>query len=103
MLGFIFIIVMVSVYLLLDPILYRKVIGLVLLGNVINLILLISGRGISIYPAFINSSRPDIFSNPLPQALVLTAIVIGFGLFSLLATILRVVSSRTEKKKHAKH
>ena len=48
----------------------RTVIGISLLGHAVNLILL-------------SSAGPDA-ADPLPQALVLTAIVIGFGLQAFL-------------------
>lgn len=63
-------------YLVLQRRLTRIVIGIGLLGHGANLLLLLSAgeRG---RPAFIGS--PGRFTDPLPQALALTAIVITFG------------------------
>ncbi len=77
-----------SIYLLLEPALIRRVFGLVLLGSTINLIILICGRLASKQPAFIQVSHHDM-ANPLPQALILTAIVIGFGLLAFLCALLK--------------
>lgn len=77
-----------SFVLLLEKAIIRKVFGLVLLGSTMNLILFIAGRFNSTMPAFIGSSKEQL-SNPLPQALILTAIVIGFGLLAYLCVLLR--------------
>lgn len=68
-----------GVYLLLRAHTFPVVLGLTLLGYAVNLFLFASGRLTAdsaplALPAFPNP--PD----PLPQALVLTAIVIGFGM-----------------------
>jgi multicomponent Na+:H+ antiporter subunit C len=78
----------VSIYLLLEPSMIRRVFGLVLLGSTINLIILVAGRLNSTNPAFIKSITQPL-SNPLPQALILTAIVIGFGLLAFLSALLK--------------
>lgn len=80
----------ISFVLLLESDLIRKVFGLVLLGSTINLIILISGRFYSIKPAFLQQGTQGL-SNPLPQALILTAIVIGFGLLTYLCVLLRKI------------
>lgn len=59
----------------------RVVIGVGLLGHGANLLLLLSG-GAPDAPPFIDGS--DAFSDPLPQAMVLTAIVITFGVTAFL-------------------
>jgi multicomponent Na+:H+ antiporter subunit C len=66
-------------YLLLQRQLSRIVIGVGLLGHGANLALLQSAgdRG---EPAFVGASEATGFTDPLPQALMLTAIVITFGL-----------------------
>ena len=74
-----------SVYLILDRNLIRFIFGLVLAGNAVNLLIFTVGG--------LNSRRPPLilvnmagfqepFANALPQALILTAIVIGFALLS---------------------
>ena len=55
--------------------------GLGLLGNAINLLILTSGDGPGVAPII---GREGEFTDPVPQALVLTAIVIGFGVISFL-------------------
>jgi multicomponent Na+:H+ antiporter subunit C len=66
-----------GVYLLLERSLARVLIGLVMLGNGVNLLFLISGGPAGRAPIVgRDSSR---MSDPLPQALVLTAIVISLG------------------------
>lgn len=73
-------------YLALSRDVVRCVIGLMLLGNGVNLLLLSSGRLGSPEPAVIEAGMTALSAsaaNPLPQALVLTAIVIGFALACL--------------------
>lgn len=72
-------------YLLLGRQLSRVVIGIGLLGHGVNLLLLISG-GDGGDPAFVGGDV-DRFSNPLPQAFVLTSIVITFGVIAFLLTL----------------
>ena len=59
--------------------------GLVLAGNAANLLLFTVGRLASRRPPIIpeqSAQLPANFANALPQALILTAIVIGFALLS---------------------
>ena len=77
-----------GVYLALLRDVLRSVIGLSLIGAGANLVLLGGGRVASAVPAIVPEGSQTIseaVANPLPQALVLTAIVIGFSLtcFSL--------------------
>lgn len=96
------ILVAISVFLLLEKTLYRKVIGLALISSTINLIILNAGKLSHNAPAFVkpivNHNNHSDLSNPLPQALILTAIVIGFSLLAYAITILKVVLTRPEKK-----
>ncbi len=73
-------------YLLLGRQLSRVVIGIGLLGHGVN-ILLVSSGGDGGEPAFAGSGDPASFSDPLPQAMVLTAIVITFGVVAFLLTL----------------
>jgi multicomponent Na+:H+ antiporter subunit C len=66
-----------GVYLVLERSLTRVLVGLVMLGNGVNLLFLISGGPAGRAP-IVGSGRSPI-SDPLPQALVLTAIVISLG------------------------
>ena len=79
------IIVAASVYLILNRNLIRFIFGLVLAGNAVNLLIFTVGRMQSRRPPLISdqvSAMTDPFANALPQALILTAIVIGFALLS---------------------
>ena len=82
-------------YLALSRDVFRCVLGLAILGAAANLVLFAAGRIGSPAPAVVPLGQQALdasASNPLPQALVLTAIVIGFALvcFSL-ALMLRLI------------
>ena len=74
-----------SVYLMLARNVLRFLFGMVLLSNAANLLIFASGGLTPEAPPLIAegmSAPPEGVANALPQALVLTAIVIGFGLFA---------------------
>lgn len=72
-------------YLLLERSLMRNLVGLLILSNGINLLIFTSGSKTRGIPAFIKEETlSGKYADPLPQALILTAIVIGFGIFSFL-------------------
>jgi multicomponent Na+:H+ antiporter subunit C len=80
-----------GVYLMLRRNLLRFIFGLGLMSNAVNLLLFVSGRLASTEPPLIPEGEYTItgsYANPLPQALILTAIVIGFGLLSYALVIL---------------
>lgn len=87
----VFTLIACGVYLALSHDLIRIVIGFALVGNGINLLLFAAGRLGSDVPPVISKgvSMAREFANPLPQALVLTAIVISFALlcFSLVLVL----------------
>jgi len=99
--GFLF---AVGVYLLLGRSLVRMVLGLVFLGYGSTLLIFISGgvtRGsLPLVPEGM-STPPAGAPDPLPQALVLTAIVIGFGTMAFAAVlafrILRIGSDDADR------
>ncbi len=66
-----------GVYLVLERSLTRVLVGLVMLGNGVNVLFLVSGGPAGRAPIVGSGSSP--MSDPLPQALVLTAIVISLG------------------------
>jgi multicomponent K+:H+ antiporter subunit C len=69
---------------------FDVVLGLTLLSYAVNLFIFVSGRVVIDRPPIISGSRAATLSNyadPLPQALVLTAIVIGFAMTALLLVI----------------
>ena len=92
---------------------WKKILGVALLGNVINLFLVITGypfydiQKSKLMTAWLSFSRPAFLSeqqsegalgmiDPVSQALVLTAIVIGFAVLALLI-VLYVLSYQQEK------
>ena len=72
-------------YLVLGRQLSRVVIGIGLIGHGVNVLLVLSG-GDGGAPAFAGGD-PDGFADPLPQAFVLTAIVITFGAIAFLLAL----------------
>ena len=68
-----------SVYLLLRARTFPVVLGLMLLGYAVNLLLFASGRLTRDSAGLVIAGITEL-PDPLPQALVLTAIVIGFGM-----------------------
>lgn len=79
-----------AVYLMLSPALVRIVLGVVLLGSGINLLIFTAGRVTRAIPPIVPAGQAaplGYFANPLPQALILTAIVIGFGIFVYLIVL----------------
>jgi len=75
-----------GVYLLLRGRTFSVVLGLSLLSYAVNLFLFFTGRLTTGAPPLIGSGS-DIMADPLPQALVLTAIVIGFGMTAYLVIL----------------
>lgn len=80
-----------GVYLILSRDLIRVMLGLSILSNGANLLIFTAGRVTRDAPPIIDehATVPEgIIANPLPQALILTAIVIGFSLlaFALVLT-----------------
>ncbi len=79
------VLVAASVYLMLARSFLRFLFGLILLSNAANLVIFASGRMTEGAPALVpdGADAPlQVVGNALPQALVLTAIVIGFGLLA---------------------
>ncbi|GGJ45714.1 MULTISPECIES: Na(+)/H(+) antiporter subunit C [Glutamicibacter] len=77
-------------YLVLERTLTRVLLGIMLLGNGVNLLILTTGGRRGVAPLFDSNRDPSEYSDPLPQALILTAIVITFAVTAfLLAMIYR--------------
>ena len=77
------VLVAAAAYLLLARDLPRGLLGFVLLGTAANLTIFAAGRVGTMAPPLVEPGAQALAAtaaNPLPQALVLTAIVIGFGL-----------------------
>lgn len=80
----------VALYLMLSRQIVRILIGVAILGNAVNLLLFTAGRLVAEVPPVIpvEAAVPtEITANPLPQALILTAIVISFSFFTFLLVL----------------
>lgn len=79
-----------GVYLFLSRSIIRMLIGMTIFGNGVNLLIFTAGRVTReiapIVPVGLSTPEGPI-ANPLPQALILTAIVIGFSMFSFLLVL----------------
>ncbi|MGW5452140.1 Na(+)/H(+) antiporter subunit C [Nocardia sp. NPDC003979] len=71
-----------GVYLVLERVVSKMLLGIILLGNAVNLLILTIGGGPDGNPPVLSGSdtSPDGLADPLAQAMVLTAIVITMGL-----------------------
>ena len=67
-----------GIYLILRARTFPVALGLTLFSYAVNIMLFSMGRLVTGKPAVIGNS--EIYTDPLPQALVLTAIVIGFAM-----------------------
>ena len=70
----------------------RSVIGIVILATAVNLFLLAMGTNSGIEPAYAGST--DLRSDALPQALILTAIVISMGGTAFVLSMLYLIAAR---------
>lgn len=71
-----------GVYLMLRRSILKFIIGLIFMSNATNLLVFLSAGLVSGSPVFVDGKKvnTEIMADPLPQALVLTAIVIGLGI-----------------------
>lgn len=80
----------VAIYLMLSRHSVRMLLGIAILGNAVNMTLFTAGRLTREVPPIIGAAEdvlPMTTANPLPQALILTAIVISFSFFSFLLVL----------------
>lgn len=80
-----------GVWLLLRPRTYQVIMGLSLLGYGVNLFIFSMGRlALDSEPVLVPGVPTDLahYTDPMPQALVLTAIVIGFAMTALFLVVL---------------
>jgi multicomponent Na+:H+ antiporter subunit C len=70
----------------------RSVIGLILLGSALNLFLLSTGAYQGTVAPYVGVAGQE--SDALPQALILTAIVISMGGIALVLSMLYIISAR---------
>lgn len=79
-----------GVWLVLRPRSFQFIIGLMLISYAVNLFIFAMGRlWVDLPPLTLaDEVDPSLFADPLPQALVLTAIVIGFATTALYLVIM---------------
>ncbi len=82
----------IGLYQLLRRNIIRSAIGLVILSNAVNLFLLSAGAYDGVVEAYAKATSQR--SDALPQALILTAIVISLGGFAFVLSLLYVISAR---------
>ncbi|MGO7209573.1 Na+/H+ antiporter subunit C [Rhizobium leguminosarum] len=79
-----------AIYLMLSKFSIRIMLGIAILGNAVNLLLFTGGRLTREVPPIIPvdlDRLPAGTANPLPQALILTAIVISFSFLAFLLVL----------------
>ena len=87
----------VGIYQMLQRNLIRSAIGVILIGGAINLFLLSAGASNGTVPAYdaqAFAGETLVQADPLPQALVLTAIVISMGGLAFILSMLYIISVR---------
>lgn len=80
-----------GVWLILRPRTFQVIIGLSLLSYAVNLFILVMGRVRTGAPPVLSTRAagdPSQYADPLPQALVLTAIVISFATTALFLVVM---------------
>ncbi|MCD4849549.1 Na(+)/H(+) antiporter subunit C [Arthrobacter sp. AK01] len=77
-----------GIYLILERSLTRVLLGLMLLANATNILILTTGGYAGLAPLFTKETSPDAYSDPLPQALILTSIVISFAVTAFMLGII---------------
>jgi multisubunit Na+/H+ antiporter MnhC subunit len=77
-----------GVYLMLERSMTKVLLGFLLIGNATNLLLLIMAGRAGVAPIIGDGVDPEQMTDPLPQALILTAIVITFGVSAFLMALI---------------
>ena len=77
-----------GIYLLLERSLTRVLLGLMLLTNGANVLLLATGGAAGRAPLIVKGIDPAAYSDPLPQALILTSIVISFAVTAFMLALI---------------
>jgi len=70
-------------YMMMRRNIFKLVLGLALLGHAANLLIFTMGRLVRGHPPVMHTGAIQLrglFADPIPEALILTAIVIGFGI-----------------------
>ncbi|WP_353988347.1 Na(+)/H(+) antiporter subunit C [Ruicaihuangia caeni] len=78
-----------GIYLMLERSITRVLLGFLLAGNATNLLIFLMSDGFGAAPLLgDDGSAPAVMSDPLPQAFILTAIVITFGVSAFLMALI---------------
>ncbi|MDQ0676652.1 multicomponent Na+:H+ antiporter subunit C [Arthrobacter pascens] len=77
-----------GIYLILERSLTRVLLGLMLLANATNLLILATGGYAGLAPFYAKDIPAQDYSDPLPQALILTSIVISFAVTAFMLGII---------------
>lgn len=77
-----------GVYLLLERSMTRVLLGFLLVGNATNLLILITAGKVGSAPIVADGVAPEDMTDPLPETLILTAIVITFGVSAFLMALI---------------
>ncbi len=83
-----------GIYMMVRRSLVKLLIGLILLGNGANMLIFLLGRITKGSPPVIPEDArvfAEVYADPIPQALILTAIVISFGLQAFAIILLKQV------------
>ncbi len=86
----------IGFYFLLQRSITRIVLGMLILSNVTNLFIFATPGLVKAIAPIMASDQEKLqgtFADPLPQALILTAIVIGLGIFAYLLALLNQMSN----------
>jgi multicomponent Na+:H+ antiporter subunit C len=77
-----------GIYLILERSLTRVLLGLMLLANATNLLILATGGYAGLAPLYTKDTPAQDYNDPLPQALILTSIVISFAVTAFMLGII---------------
>jgi len=77
-----------GIYLILERSLTRVLLGLMLLANATNLLILATGGYSGLAPLYSKDIAAQDYNDPLPQALILTSIVISFAVTAFMLGII---------------
>lgn len=83
-----------AIYMMMRRSIAKLIIGLVLLSHATHLLIFTVGRGVRGVPPLIAEGAEELsglFADPLPQALILTAIVISFGVQAFALVLVKQV------------
>ncbi|WP_022872216.1 Na(+)/H(+) antiporter subunit C [Nesterenkonia alba] len=78
----------VGIYLMLERSLTRVLLGTILLSNGANLLILMTAGRAGYAPLYRDGLEADEYLDPLPQALLLTAIVIAFAMVAFMLALI---------------